>query len=178
MKFAHTYDAYLSTVNSKGECCVIRSGDEINLQLDYGSQYLSSKKAVVEQYPDGWVPGIVSSLADDGKIISLFQPKTCCYLRLEHSDILDVDSRSKKKGLTIKDIEHLLPRYADGSGFDVQIIYKEGHRLLAFEHSELYRPNEHPEQRNLEIISLLPGLTRSGGHYDDTFAIVVHRGAK
>ena len=177
MKFVHASDTYLSAINESGECCVIRSGDEVKFKLDYNSPNLCNKQSIIEQYPDGWVPGIVSSIAVDG-VIHLFQPKTCCSLVLKPSDVVDMVGQPKKTGLKIKDIEHLLPRYNDDSGFDVQIIYKEGHRLLAFERSELYRPDEHPKQRNLEIISLLPGLTRVGGYYDDTFAIVVNGGEK
>ena len=75
--------------------------------------------------------------------------------------------------MKVKELENILPKYNDGSGFDCQIIYNNGeHPLFLCEH-DLYKPNEKPEQRDLEVEKILPGLTRSGGNFDDTLAIVV-----
>ena len=75
--------------------------------------------------------------------------------------------------MKVKELENILPKYNDGSGFDCQIIYNNGERPLFLCKHDLYRPNEKPEQRDLEVEEILPGLTRSGGHFDDTLAIVV-----
>lgn len=179
MKFEVEFTKTLKTVNSKGEVCILSEGDEVWLKLDFAHMNLYDHKAYIKRYPDGWVKGVIRSISDHGNRFYFARAdENCNLLVINPSDTLDVSCESKKSGLKVKDIEHLLPRYGDDSGFDVQIIYKEGRSLLAFERSELYRPNEHPEQRELEIISLLPGLTRSGGHYDDTFGIVVNGGTE
>lgn len=73
----------------------------------------------------------------------------------------------------VKDLKSLIPKYCDGSGYDCQIIYDDcRHSLFLCEH-ELYRPEEKPEQDRREVKQILPGIMRSGGHYDDTLAIVV-----
>ena len=179
MKFECEVIKTLKTINSEGKVCILTEGGEVCLRLDFAHMNLYDHKSYIKRYPDGWVKGIIRSISDHGnRFYFARSDENCNLLVINPSDVLDVSCESQKTGLKIKDVEHLLPRYSDDSGFDVQIIYKKGRRLLAFEDHDLYRPDEHPEQRNLEIVSLLPGLTRAGGHYDDTFTIVVNGGVK
>lgn len=76
--------------------------------------------------------------------------------------------------MKIKDIEQFLPKYSDGSGFDVQIVYNtDKYGRYAWCEHDLYRPKTKPDQRELTIKALEPGIGRFGGNYDDTFAIIV-----
>ena len=75
--------------------------------------------------------------------------------------------------LKIKDLKYMLPKYSDNSGYDCQIIYNNPRHALFLCKHELYNPLEKPEQNELEVETILPGLTRTGGDYDYTLAIVV-----
>ena len=75
--------------------------------------------------------------------------------------------------MKVKDLEPLLPRYSDNSGFDVQIIYNTDKRGLAWCKYELYRPEENPKQRNLTVIGIRAGVLRFGGNYDDDLTLIV-----
>ena len=75
--------------------------------------------------------------------------------------------------MRIKDLEPILPRYSDNSGFDCQIIYKDDKHPLFLCRSELYRPNENPKQRELEVIGLQSGILRCGGHFDEDLVLIV-----
>ena len=75
--------------------------------------------------------------------------------------------------MKVKESESILPKYNARSGFDCQTIYNNGEHSLFLCKHDLYRPNENPEHREFVMETILPGLTRSGGYFDDTLAIVV-----
>lgn len=77
------------------------------------------------------------------------------------------------KPLKIKDLKHTLPRYSDDSGYDCKIIFNNPRHALFLCDYELYNPSKKPEQDELEVETILPGLTRTGGDYDYTLTIVV-----
>ena len=75
--------------------------------------------------------------------------------------------------MKIKELEPFLPKYNDGTGYDVKIRYNTSKWGGPWCDSDLYRPETKPGQRDLTIKSLASGCPGFGGNYDDTFTIYV-----
>lgn len=75
--------------------------------------------------------------------------------------------------MKIKELEPFLPKYSDGSGYDVKIRYNTSKWGGPWCDSDLYQPKTKPGQRELTIKLLTAGCLGFGGNYDDIFTIYV-----
>ena len=75
--------------------------------------------------------------------------------------------------MKIKEIEPYLPRYSDGSGYDVDIRYNTDKNGGPWCKRDSYHPSTKPGQRDLTIKAIEPGCPGFGGNYYDTLTIYV-----
>jgi len=75
--------------------------------------------------------------------------------------------------MKIKEIEPYLPKYSDGSGYDVDIRYNTSEHGGPWCKRDSYHPSTKPGQRELTIKSIEAGCPGFGGSYDDTLTIYV-----
>lgn len=75
--------------------------------------------------------------------------------------------------MKVKEIEPYLPKYSDGSGYDVDIRYNTSKSGGPWCKRDSYHPSTKPGQRDLTIKSIQAGCIGFGGNYDDTLTIYV-----
>lgn len=75
--------------------------------------------------------------------------------------------------MKIKEIEPYLPKYSDGSGYDVDVRYNTDEHGGPWCERDSYHPSTKPGQRELTIKSIAAGCPGFGGSYDDTLTIYV-----
>lgn len=75
--------------------------------------------------------------------------------------------------MKIKEIEPYLPKYSDGSGYDVDIRYNTDKNGGPWCERDSYHPSTKPGQRELTIKSIAAGCPGFDGSYDDTLTIYV-----
>ena len=75
--------------------------------------------------------------------------------------------------MKIKEIEPYLPKYSDGSGYDVDIRYNTSKHSGPWCERDGFHPSTKPGQRDLTIKAIAPGCPGFGGNYYDTLTIYV-----
>ena len=92
MKFTCETITTLYGYNNDGTLIALKEGDEVYLKLDLPHMDVWDRKRWMQEYPKGWVRGVIYSITPAGRNIQ-FEIGPCSYFLLTQKDILAVSDK-------------------------------------------------------------------------------------
>lgn len=87
MKFTCEIIKTLYGYNDDGTLVALQEGEEVYLKLDLQHMDLWDKERWIQEYPNGWVRGVIDNITPAGQNIK-FEIGPCSYFLLTQKDIL------------------------------------------------------------------------------------------
>lgn len=92
MKFTCETITTLYGHNDDGAAVALQEGDEVYFKLDLPHMDLWDKERWIQEYPNGWVRGVIFDITPSGRKIK-FEIGPCSYFELTQKDIIAVSDK-------------------------------------------------------------------------------------